>query len=228
MKFVLVTTSKEQPICYLPRTYTLKGKVIKNIAQKISKHHSPLLKVNPDYFNLLQIGKKEKFEQLVNEKYGSKEKELERKLLLSIYEKYDVFQIGGRAYKNMIFFGWFKKINSDSFSDIKRKFIFYLGYKDEETQKFEKFYIEKEYDGKLPLIVSYEKTFYEFQDIFYSSLFTKIPELEKGGVKTYLNKIQEDIEKFKEYYEQNKNPNIEKLMSSEFSDDDEETDLNEE
>jgi hypothetical protein len=190
MKMTIVAAGNENPICYLPRFYTMKGQIIKNVAQKIARHHSPILKVDLKTFEILR-------QPNLNRYIEEKLDEQSKKLFKALIEKYAVYFVNGRAYKNSICFGFYKKNNSTTFSDTKRKFFILITYKDPLTDKFEKVFIEREIDGRFSIVESLEKSYYEFRDIFYSVYFDKMPEEEKGGITTYFKTLQNDIDEYK-------------------------------
>jgi hypothetical protein len=191
MKFVLVMGANETPICYLPKLYSMKGKIIKNVAQKISHHHSPILKVDSLLFDVLR---KPNLLEYIDELKDEKVKTL----ITSLINKFSIFFVCGRAYKNLLFFGFYKKNNSKTFSDLKRKFFFLMTYKDPIFDKIEKVFIEREVDGKIPVSENLEKSFYEFKKIFFETYIDRFPTEEIGGIKTYFKTLEEDIRKYKE------------------------------
>jgi hypothetical protein len=88
MKMTIVAAGNENPICYLPRFYTMKGQIIKNVAQKIARHHSPILKVDLKTFEILR-------QPNLNRYIEEKLDEQSKKLFKALIEKYAVYFVNG-------------------------------------------------------------------------------------------------------------------------------------
>ena len=188
ISFVIVKQVK-RPVVYTPKKYTLKGKIIKNVAQRITQDQDPILMTDELKYKILSLG----YKGLETEEFKKLDK-LSQNAIKLYLENAEVFKVTMRAYKNYVGFGYFKKVNGDTFANRKSKPFFMASYPNPELgDNLEKFYMEKELNGKIHIKDYLKYVFPEFERIFMKTVFKYFPEEERGGVITFFKKIKEDF-----------------------------------